>query len=123
MKNELFEQIKRLQSFARRTGRSKSESYYVEFFFSANFDTDDQITIAIGGHDIDNWARHQSFHTTGETLLEDFTRIVDMADDATKDYDWCDKCKDHTPRYRGHCLGYVCEVEHFKQLEEKNSEE
>lgn len=106
---ELQKQIARFQALATRTGRSKSSSYYVEFYFSPHFDTDDKVMINVGGYDVGSWSRHQTFESSGKTLLKDFTRIVDEADEETKNDFYCNVCQDYTSRDEdGNCTGWTC---------------
>lgn len=105
---ELYEQIKRFQSFSERTGRSKSSSYHVSINFSAHFDDDDSVYVEVGGYDVGGWNRHHSMETTGENLLKDFTALVDEADRITKYDRYCPSCQeytDHDPK-TGKCYGF-----------------
>lgn len=108
---QIEQQIKRFQSFAERTGRSKSSSYSVELHFSALNDT---VTITFGGYDVGSWSRHESIQTTWDNVVMDLTRKVDEADSITKHECWCPKCEeytDHDPE-TGKCLGiWDCECD------------
>lgn len=106
---DLLYQIKRFQELGKKTGRSKSSSYYVEFNFSPTFYIDDKVTITFGGYDITNWGRHHIVESSGVNLLEDITKEVDKAVKDTECIYYCENCKEYTQHDGLKCLGYGCE--------------
>ena len=80
--NELQKQIKRFRSFKQRTGASKGNSYSVTFYFAGS--DNDAVYVEFGGYDIGDWSRQERLETTWDNLVEDFTKKIDEADEATK---------------------------------------
>ena len=102
--NELEKQIKRFRSFKERTGTNKSSSYSVSINFTGY---DDTVYVELGGYDVGDWSRHETLETTWDNLVEDFTKKIDEADDATKYDAWCPHCKEYTEHdENGKCQGY-----------------
>lgn len=102
--NELEKQIKRFRSFKERTGTNKSSSYSVSINFNAY---DDNVYVELGGYDVGGWSRHETLETTWDNLVEDFTKKVDEADEATKHERYCPSCQEYTEHdENGKCLGY-----------------
>lgn len=104
---QLFEQIKRFQKLAEKTGRNKSSSYQVEILFPPSFYLDNKLDIIVGGFDITEWPKTYEIDTTSETLLENFTELVDEAIVDTDCIMYCNNCNQNTVHEDGKC--FICE--------------